>query len=30
MLSNFDIDLLVKKLGIENFKGSFYKVKLQI
>jgi hypothetical protein len=25
MLSNFDIDELVKKMGISNFKGCFYK-----
>ena len=29
MLSNFDIDLLVKKLGIKNFQGCFYKDKLK-
>ena len=29
MLSNFDIDLLVKKMEIKNFKGSFYKDKLK-
>jgi hypothetical protein len=29
MLSNFNIDLLVKKLEIKNFKGSFYKDKLK-
>jgi hypothetical protein len=25
MLSNFDIDLLVKKMEIKNFRGCFYK-----
>ena len=29
MLSNFDIDLLVKKLGIKKFQGCFYKDKLK-
>ena len=29
MLRNFDIDLLVKKMEIKNFKGSFYKDKLK-
>ena len=29
MLSNFDIDELVRKLGIKNFKGCFYKDKLK-
>jgi len=28
MLSNHDIDELVKKLNIPNFRGSFYKDKL--
>ena len=29
MLSNLDIDVLVKKLGIKNFQGCFYKDKLK-
>ena len=29
MLSNFDIDVLVEKMGINNFKGCFYKDKLK-
>ena len=29
MLSNFDIYILVDKLGIKNFKGCFYKDKLK-
>ena len=29
MLSNFDIDVLVKKMEIKNFKGCFYKDKLK-
>ena len=29
MLSNHDIDLLVEKLNIPNFRGCFYKDKLK-
>ena len=29
MLSNHDIDVLVEKMGISNFKGCFYKDKLK-
>ena len=29
MLSNYDIDVLVEKMGINNFKGCFYKDKLK-
>jgi hypothetical protein len=29
LLSNFDIDVLVKKMEIQNFKGCFYKDKLK-
>jgi len=29
MLSNFDIDELVVKMGINNFKGCFYKYTLK-
>jgi hypothetical protein len=30
MLSNHDIDVLVEKMGIRNFKGCFYKDKLKL
>ena len=30
MLSNHDIDVLVEKLNIPNFKGCFYKDKLKL
>ena len=30
MLSNYDIDELVTKMGIPNFKGCFYKDTLKI
>ena len=29
MLSNYDIEVLVEKMGISNFKGCFYKDKLK-
>ena len=29
MLSNHDIDVLVEKMGLSNFKGCYYKDKLK-